>query len=474
MQESNKQKDNWQRPLCVDLDGTLLKTDIFHESLIQYICSNLLNLFRFLFLLVRYRKKSIIKNIVAKESNISLRNIPVNKDVLNFCMSEFRSGRKVVIASGCSEYIVNRLYSKFDFCSEIYTSSDQLNLIGENKAHKLVELYGEKGFDYIGDSKSDLAVWDKAFKSYLVGQEKKFPKVQYEKVFEKPKSSLKTLFYTIRLNRLVKSLSVFAPIFLFNTPESLVKSNFLSLVIASLLLSLLSISLYLINDLFDLEFDRRHLLRRARPVAAGKISIAKTVISSLGLSLFSIASVFLYFKLDVALAFLIFFIVGFLYSYKLKYLAIVDIASKAFLNLSRFYIGCLILGLSLNFEVCLFILLFIASFSCLDTYRILAQNLAVNGTLDNIKNPYGLNDLFFLKSFSVSLLTFSMISLLNVQIVNKWSGAFLLILSLYLFKGILNGKMKSYPLYYIINQRILQSAVVGFVIFFIIKQYVIA
>jgi apolipoprotein N-acyltransferase len=149
-----------QVPLCVDLDGTLIKTDLLWESLARLLRRNPFWLFPVL--LWWWRGRAFLKQQLARRVTIDPATLPYKESLLAFLREQKSAGRKLVLATASDRDMalpVARYVGLFD---EVLASDGQANLRGQNKLKALVEKFGERGFDYAGNSSADLAVWQGA------------------------------------------------------------------------------------------------------------------------------------------------------------------------------------------------------------------------------------------------------------------------------------------------------------------------
>ncbi len=153
-------------PLVIDLDGTLIKTDLLYEGVKMLLRKNLLNFFScFLWLL---KGKTNLKNKVFQIVHLSPESLPFNIEVLNFLKKEADKGRKIILATASlktNAIEISQIYPIFD---EIYGTEKSLNLKGKNKLNLLINHFGVRKFDYIGNSHSDLIIFASCRYSYLV------------------------------------------------------------------------------------------------------------------------------------------------------------------------------------------------------------------------------------------------------------------------------------------------------------------
>lgn len=143
----------------MDLDGTLLNTDMLWESLKDVARKRPWCVLLFPFWLLEGRAH--LKRQVAARADIDLTQLPFHHGFLEFLKQEKASGRKLILATASDQVIAERIAARFDLFNEVLASNGRRNLRGEAKAALLVERFGPKGFDYAGNSPVDLQVWAK-------------------------------------------------------------------------------------------------------------------------------------------------------------------------------------------------------------------------------------------------------------------------------------------------------------------------
>jgi apolipoprotein N-acyltransferase len=146
-----------QVPLCVDLDGTLILTDLLWESLARLLRRNPLWLFPVLFWWMRGR--AFLKHQLAQRISIEPASLPYKASFLSFLREQKGAGRKLVLVTAADREMALPVASHTGLFDEVLASDGRTNLRGRNKLRVLVEKFGERGFDYAGNSAVDLAVW---------------------------------------------------------------------------------------------------------------------------------------------------------------------------------------------------------------------------------------------------------------------------------------------------------------------------
>ncbi len=153
-------------PLVVDLDGTLIKTDLLWESLAQLLRRNPLMLFAVLFWWMRGR--AFLKRQLARRVTIDPAALPYHEPFLAFLREQKKAGRKLILATASDRDMALPVANHIGLFDEVLGSDGKNNLRGANKLKLLTEKFGERGFDYAGNSAPDLAVWRGAREAIVV------------------------------------------------------------------------------------------------------------------------------------------------------------------------------------------------------------------------------------------------------------------------------------------------------------------
>jgi 4-hydroxybenzoate polyprenyltransferase/phosphoserine phosphatase len=260
--------------LCVDLDGSLLATDMLWESVLLAVKSrpSLLLIFPFWLL----RGKAYLKRKIAERVKVNAAALPYRSDVLSFLVREKKAGRKIVLTTASDMRLVQPIAQHIGVFDDVIASDGELNLKGTVKQKILEDRYGSKQFDYLGDSAADLAVWESANAALLVepskGTLKRAMRVAtVERVFHSKVSRLLAVVKALRCNQWSKNLLIFVPLL---TSHEIFELGFiLKALTAFVAMSFCASSIYIINDFLDVEADRQHPKKKFRPVAAGTLSI---------------------------------------------------------------------------------------------------------------------------------------------------------------------------------------------------------
>jgi phosphoserine phosphatase len=153
--------------LVVDLDYSLIRTDLLHEAFFE----GLAHAPRQTFAAVSHlgRGPASFKASMTELVRVPPEDLPYNKDVLALIRARRAGGEKIALVSGTDERIVRAIAAHLGLFDEAFGTTSEHNLVGENKAGFLVARYGAGEFDYVGDSRSDIAVWSVARRAITVG-----------------------------------------------------------------------------------------------------------------------------------------------------------------------------------------------------------------------------------------------------------------------------------------------------------------
>jgi 4-hydroxybenzoate polyprenyltransferase/phosphoserine phosphatase len=332
--------DNNKVPLCVDCDGTLIATDLLHESTVK-----LLKARPWLVLALPWwllQGKAQLKQNIAERVELDVRNLPYRAEVLALVSEARASGRTTVLATASHERYAKAVAEHVGVFDEVMATSPSNNLLGSAKASALVQRYGEKGFDYAGDSMADKAVWQSARQAIVVSARSSVQRAAAQvadvaRTVEPQRGNWKTLLKSMRLHQWLKNLLVFVPAAAAHRVTDIATIS--QSLLAFLAFGLCASSVYLLNDLMDVDSDRAHVRKRNRPIAAGLMPIAQAAVLTpvLLTTAFAISLLALPWTFSAVLAF--YFVCTLAYSLWLKRQVMVDVLMLAGLYTLRVIAG---------------------------------------------------------------------------------------------------------------------------------------
>lgn len=329
-------------PLVVDLDNTLVRTDTLHEALLRLIVEQPRE---FPGLISQLRNgKVAFKSYVSSRKLLPADGLPENEHILALIRSAREQGREVVLASASDSRQVELISKHFGvFDAAVGTGSEEAggaNLGGTGKAEILVERYGAKQFDYVGDCAVDIPVWQVAGTAYAVNPTAKLVAqaraagVELVPVGMEEKAAWKSHVKALRPHQWVKNILVFLPMLAAQQFET-----FFYALMAFVLFSMTASSVYVFNDLADLPSDRVHPRKRFRPFASGAVSIRNGLVMGGGLFAASVALSLLLMPSIFSVVLIFYFAVTVAYSFSLKRKLIVDVVTLAGLYTLRIIAG---------------------------------------------------------------------------------------------------------------------------------------
>lgn len=325
------------KPLVLDVDGTFLKTDMLLESFWHALGRNPVTCLSVC--LTRFPNRARLKKELAAITPLRVDLLPVNPEVAALVSRSVARGRPVVFASGSDETLVERLAQEHGIETRVFASDGETNLTGSRKAAALVAAFGKGGFDYAGDSMVDMPVWDAADNAIIIGD---LPQaaVALAKDFSNVEEfgcgwQKRDLLRAMRPHQWVKNILLFLPLVAAHRFDL---AGFIIVLLAAIAFCGAASSIYIVNDLLDLEADRRHPTKKNRPFAAGAVPIAVGMVAALALGAFALGLALaiswpmlgilsLYMGLSLA------------YSLKLKRMRWIDIATLAALYTLRVIAG---------------------------------------------------------------------------------------------------------------------------------------
>ena len=326
-------------PLVVDLDGTLLKTDLLVESLFALIKQNSLYAFLLPFWLIK--GKAFFKRQVSQRVTLDVDVLPYNRKFVDYLRDQHSQGRQLILAAGADERMARQVADHLQLFDMVLASDGATNLSGQYKRERLVEEFGEEGFDYAGDAARDMAVWSSAHRIILVNPTQNLSRraarvAKIERVFEDQKKGVRPYIQALRLHHWLKNILVFVPLVLAYRFSEF--GLFANACLAFLAFGLCASSVYLINDLVDLPADRHHPRKRERPFAAGELSPLFGLLWSVLLLMLSIAVGLLLPWPFVGMV-VMYYLLNLGYSFTLKRIVLLDVIILAGLYTMRIMAG---------------------------------------------------------------------------------------------------------------------------------------
>lgn len=367
-------------PLCVDLDGTLLRTDTLHEAFLHLVRRDPFQTLMLLRTLAR--GKAALKRRITAAAGLDPATLPLNGPFLVWLHAHKAAGRELALYSAADHTLGEAVAARTGLFDHSEGSDGRTNLAGAAKLEAIQKRYGD-AFSYAGNAAVDLPIWRAAKGAVVVGGDQRLAakaalSAPFEACFPASDGRLRPWLRALRLHQWTKNLLLFVPVLLAGPLAS--PSDFGEAMLGFLIFGLLASTSYVINDLLDLEADRQHKSKRHRPFAAGLLSIRAGVLGAA-------------FLLAVALALLALMPPAFLiaalsyfagtlgYSLILKQTPMLDVLALAGLFTVRVLAGAMVLAVPVSLWFLSFAMLLFASLALVKRCTELAE-LARLGTGD--------------------------------------------------------------------------------------------
>ncbi len=406
-------------PLCVDLDGTLVKSDTLVDAVL---------------LLARQQPgtplhwpawvskgRAGFKREVTSRAVVEVEHLPYNETLLAFLREEHARGRRIYLATAADIGFAEQVAAHVGIFDGVLASDGTLNLAGKNKLAAFQDRFPE-GFSYIGNALPDRTLLQASHQPMVANPHGKLraamrrDAVTVHREFLDQRSPLRSLFKAIRIHQWAKNTLVFLPVLLAHNRHA---NALVASVVAFFSISFCASATYLINDLLDIEADRRHPRKRKRPFAAGDLSPFTGV---LVVGLFFAVAIVLALVLPHVYAALpgldgvpevlarpyrflewlgLYTVTTLAYSFYLKRLALVDVLVLSGLYTVRILAGSAATEIDVSAWLAAFSIFFFLSLAFVKRFAEL-QLMVTSGRTKASGRGYGTDDMEQLRSFGTS------------------------------------------------------------------------
>jgi len=332
--------DALARPLCVDLDGTLIHSDTLWESVLLLLRAQpWVALLLPLWLL---QGRARFKRHVAERIVLDPAALPYRQELVLALQATADRGRLIVLATAADEAVARAVAGHLTFFHDVIASDGTRNVKGAGKRETLETRYGQSGFDYIGDSAVDLTVFEGAARAYLVGATRDVAARARRlgdklRVVSTRRSPARAAIKVLRVHQWSKNLLVFVPALLapgLPPLRSLVHAAF-----AFVALSLCASAGYVFNDLVDVAADRAHETKRRRPFASGALPLTYGPPILVALLVCSFGLAFALLPIGFVAMLALYLVLTLSYSFYLKSKLMIDVIVLAWLYTHRVVAG---------------------------------------------------------------------------------------------------------------------------------------
>jgi 4-hydroxybenzoate polyprenyltransferase/phosphoserine phosphatase len=474
--------------LCVDLDGTLVKSDTLHDSALAAARHHPRALLKIPGWLLQ--GKAALKRHLANTIQLDVVHLPYNRELLQYLEQQRASGRPLYLATAADADTANRIAAHLGIFAGVIASDGQLNLAGKNKLAAFQSRFGDN-FSYIGNALPDLPLLQHCQQPMVANPTPALRSalrkagVTPVRTFHERSSSFKAWLKAIRLHQWAKNVLIFVPLLLAHAwAPGLVAGA----TLAFLSFSLCASATYIVNDLLDLEADRQHPRKRLRPFASGDLSALAGVFIVV---LFFAASLILALLVPHAVATLspelfylikphyfllwlgIYLVTTLAYSWRLKRSVLVDVIVLSGLYTIRIIAGSAASGIAVSTWLGSFSIFFFLSLAFVKRFAEL-ENLRERGGVSIGGRGYQVSDIEQLRAFgsasgyaSVVVLTLYISNLDAAQLYQHTRRLWLLVPVLLLWISRLwlqasRGQLNEDPVVYAITDR--RSLLLGLVV----------
>lgn len=388
------------RPLVVDVDGTLIKTDLLFESALQFAAHRPMEAWKLLGW--TFAGRSELKAYLADRIALDTATLPLRDEVVTVIREAQRQAVPVYLASASDHRYVHALAVRLGGVKGVFASRPGDNLAGTRKAERLVRQFGAGGYDYIGDRPVDFPVWESAGGVLAVAHSSGFARSVKSSfpaalIVASPRLAIRSYLKAMRPHQWAKNVLVFLPML---AGHHFKPAAIAAAILAFMCFSLAASSAYIVNDLLDLPADREHPRKRDRPFAAGAVPIQHGIVLAAALLAVAIGG-----ALAVSIEFLavlaLYVVATLTYSFFLKRKPIVDVITLGGLYTIRVLGGVVAVDAKQSpwlLMFCLFLFLSLALVKrCSELVAIQAR-----GRLDISGRGYRVGDLGILSALGAS------------------------------------------------------------------------
>ncbi len=399
-------------PLCVDLDGTLVKSDTLVDSTLVLARQHpalLLQLPRWL-----SEGKAALKRHITSSVELDVVHLPYNRELLQFLEQQHSFGRRIYLATAADYRLAQRVADHLGLFAGVLASDGSTNLAGSNKLAAFRERFGDN-FCYIGNARPDLPLLCACIEPMVANPTRglrsglRSAKITLHRTFSETTTTPKAWLKAIRLHQWAKNVLLFLPLLLAHVRSAGLLAGAL---VAFLSFGLCASATYIINDLLDIEADRLHPRKRLRPFASGDLSAIHGVAV---VSLFFVASAALAFAVPRVIASIspalalahpykfaewlaLYTVTTLAYSLRLKRAILIDVIVLSGLYTVRIIAGSAATGVAVSTWLAGFSIFFFLSLAFVKRFAEL-ESLRARGGITSKGRGYHIDDIEQLRSF---------------------------------------------------------------------------
>ena len=356
-------------PIFIDLDGTLIRSDVFAESLLRLLKADPLKIFSLAGWLLRGR--SVAKTMTARQVTFDPRMLPYNEDVIALLTRERSGGRRIILATAAHWRPARAVARHLGIFDDVIASNVRQNLKGKRKLARIHSAAGGAPFTYGGDSGADRPIWRAAETAIFVNAPMSDIAEADARGATEAKFGSRTLAWrevlrAVRPHQWAKNALLAVP--LFTSHSYLSPAALISTALAIVCFCLCASGVYLLNDMLDIEADRRHRTKHRRPFAQGSLSLKFGLAGAVLFPAIAFCLSLATLPLAFSLVMLCYYLLTNAYSLKLKSISTLDVFALSGLYTLRIIAGAVAIGVVLSSWLTLFSLFFFLSLAYLKRY----------------------------------------------------------------------------------------------------------
>jgi len=383
--------------LYVDIDGTLLRTDLLQEAAWRYIKFAPWRIIHLLCLLLRGR--AVLKSFLARKVRIDPAKLPYEKELIEYLKQRRAENCRIILITASHWTYARQIARHLALSDADYGSSNRINLKGMAKLDKIRSVSGEKLFVYAGNSSVDRPIWAASHKEILVNappsdvtRSKHAGRANL--VIDSRPRGARSFVREMRLHQWAKNALLFVPLLTshnYGDPKRVVLA-----ILSFLVWGLCASGHYFLNDLLDLDSDRIHATKFRRPLASGDLSVLAGIAGSIVLPIVAFGLSFALLPRAFTVAMLAYFALTNLYSFYLKRISTADVMALALLYTVRIVAGAAAISVELSSWLLAFSVFIFVSLAYLKRYievSALASNTKASGrgySLDDAETMFTL------------------------------------------------------------------------------------
>lgn len=471
--------------IFVDLDGTLIKTDLLFESALKFIKQNMFNVFYLIYWL--FQGKTTLKHKLAHKIDIDVKTLPYQTPLLDYLKTKKEQGLSLVLATASHMRYAKEVAAHLNIFDHVIATDLDNNMKGHRKLVAMSEYTKGKDFSYAGDSKADEPIWKAAASNIFVNAPASAVKNsqnagKVEKIIAtRSRSEWKAFIKEMRPHQWAKNVLIFVPLL---TSHGYMNADVvLMAILAFICFSLCASGVYFLNDLLDIEADRQHKSKNSRPLASGDLSISYGIVGALILPIFAFIMAGLFLPAQFVIVLAAYFLITNAYSFFVKRISTADVMALALLYTMRIIAGAAATGIAMSSWLMAFSIFVFVSLAYLKRY------IEISALEESNKNAQGRGyssaDSETMFSLGTSNITASVLVLAlyinSEEVKQMYSSPELLwglcLMMLYwgnrIWVGARRGKISEDPIIFAIKDKVSRFIGLGFVLIVLAAKFIV-